>query len=371
MDPEMASQNWTMAQLNSFMFQLFQDRIFNMSNKSATSESINPVGLVESATKIIGWGTLAVEFPMLLLASYALARLIKADNMAPVFVINLLATDLIQVIVRPAFMLAYTRASSVYLSLRDPVISDNSTSATETPAVIFYFALSAGNGFTLCIALERYLLVAYPLWYRCRRSLRHSLLVSIVTWVAAGLAIVLQSQLAQERLVFFDSPEGGVTVLSGDCGDFCPLQSLLLLSPLPLLLFFLFGTRRALAGSQSVSTLEQRKILGVLVLVLANYTVLFLPSVAVLLFSYSALGRNSHFGPTPDQTLLDSLDAVALALVYVSPLLDTLLYVLLRRDAQDTLEAFLCMRWLLSRWSRDSSAPATSRPQVKSLYTSA
>lgn len=174
---EMPSVNWTVTQLNSFMFQFFQDIIVDTTNKSATSESTDFVGLVETAKLIIDWGTLAVELPILPLA-YALARLIKDDNMASVFVIKLLASDLIQLIVQPAFMLIYTRASSIYLSLSNLFITHNTTSAIETPAFIFYFALSAGNGFTLCIALERYLLVAFPLWYRCKRSFRHSLLVS-------------------------------------------------------------------------------------------------------------------------------------------------------------------------------------------------
>lgn len=297
-----------------------------------------------------------VELPMLLLASYALARLVKGENMAPVYVINLLATDLIQLVIRPAFMFFHRRASSIYLSLRgDMIFNSNITSAAKTEklttAAIFYFALSAGNGFTLCIALERYLLVAHPLWYRCRRSLRHSLLASVVTWATAGLSILLQSQLAQERIVFYSHPEGSdrrASINVVPCGEFCPVQSLILLLPLPLLLFFLFGTRRALKGSLSVSGAEQRKILGTLTLVLVNYVVLFLPSVVMLLITYSESFRGyGDVSQQPDPTVLGSLDTVALALIYVSPLLDTLLYVFLRRDSKDTLEAFPCLRWLM------------------------
>ncbi|XP_030643746.1 ovarian cancer G-protein coupled receptor 1 [Chanos chanos] len=257
----------------------------------------NPVLTAQTLTKAVGWVTLGAQLPLVLLASYALYRLVKADHVAPVYVINLLVTDLIQLGVRPALM--------------ESAISP----------VICYFGLMASVGFMMCIALERYLLVVHPLWYRCRRTLCHSLLASAAVWLSPLLTIEFTP-----------------------CGSFCVFQCVLLLLPVPVLTFFLLGTWRALSGSLSVTQSERSKILGTLLLVVASYTFLFLPSVvSLLLLNSDPKSDVVDISQRNDQTLSVFLDACALCLLYISPLVDPLLYIFLRRDASDTREAFSCL----------------------------
>ncbi|XP_036439723.1 oxoeicosanoid receptor 1 [Colossoma macropomum] len=297
-------------------------------NESCTKPGpFNPTSVAWTLTQAVGWATFSVELPTVLLASYALFRLVRAGHVAPVYVINLLASDLIQI---ANSMLSVT----TFYDERSPV-----------PAVIFYFGLAASVGFMLCIALERYLLVVWPLWYRCRRTIRHSLLASGGVWVSVGVFLILQSQFAHDQVTFFKSPKTGSSqVAVAPCGSFCWPQAVLLLLPVPLLLGFLMGTWRVLRRSTSVSASERNKILGVLLLVLGNYTLLFLPSIVVLLYYNSQpRGRFPASSERIDYATAVLMDAVALALLYVSPLVDTLLYIFLRQHNEDSRDAFSCL----------------------------
>ncbi|KAL7841095.1 hypothetical protein SRHO_G00247860 [Serrasalmus rhombeus] len=162
---------------------------------------------------------------------------------------------------------------------------------------------------------SRYLLVAWSLWYRCRRNMHHSLLESGGVWVSVGVFLILQSQFAHDQVTFFKSPKTGSSLVGvALCGSFCWPQAVLLLLP----------------------------ILGVLLLVLGNYTLLFLPSIVVLLYYNSQpRGRFPASSKWIEYDTAVLMDAVALALLYISPLVDTLLYIFLRQ--RNSRDAFSCL----------------------------
>uniref|UniRef100_A0A8C9Y623 G-protein coupled receptors family 1 profile domain-containing protein n=1 Tax=Sander lucioperca TaxID=283035 RepID=A0A8C9Y623_SANLU len=196
------------------------------------------------------------------------------DNVAPIYVINLLISDLI-----------------------------------HTIFTIYYSGLMASVCFMVCIALERYLVIACPLWYRFRRTIKISVVVCVLVWIIS-LVYCFSS-------LFWNTPNLSVII-------YC----IFFLLPLPLLIFFLVRTLKVLSASISVHADEKRRIVAMLVLVLVIYTLLFLPTMIFCLKE----------GDRCDTTI-NSLPYVSIRL---SPLADLVLYVFMRKGAIDKLLASVC-----------------------------
>ncbi|XP_029007065.1 mas-related G-protein coupled receptor member X1-like [Betta splendens] len=96
-------------------------------------------------------------------AIYAVSSLVKKDNVAPIFVINLLVSDIIQL------------CGMILLLTGDGI-------ASLISYIVYYIGMLASVGFMLCIALERYLLIVWPLWYRTKRTVKMCLLLCAVVW---------------------------------------------------------------------------------------------------------------------------------------------------------------------------------------------
>ncbi|XP_067467145.1 ovarian cancer G-protein coupled receptor 1-like [Thunnus thynnus] len=229
--------------------------------------------------------------PLSLLAIYSLYSQVQNTNVAPIFLINLLISDIIQLCCMIVKM-----AERVNFDIRIPFIH------------IYEIGVLASVGFMVCIALERYLVIAWPLWYHVRSTIKISLAVCVVVWT-----LPLVSVLSVYFMVNFEISD--------------IIFAVLLLIPFPLLIFFLGGTLKALSAAISVSSDEKRRIVGMLVLVVLIYTLLFLPRIIVLL-SYKA--QSNHDFRKLTEMLLE-----------FSPLADLILYVFIK-ETMDKLLASLC-----------------------------
>ncbi|XP_071389796.1 G-protein coupled receptor 4-like [Centroberyx affinis] len=246
------------------------------------------------ALKVMTWIVISIGLPLTLLAIYALVSLVRGSQVAPIYVINLLVSDLIQIccmVVREAASWEET---------------------TYVFSYVFYsIGITASVGFMVCVALERYLVIACPLWYRFRRTIKVSVVVSFMIWAFPFILLFL-------------------SYLLSDIMDPSILVSIFLLLPFPLLIFFLAGTLKALSASISVPPEEKRRIVGALVLVLLNYTLLFLPTIIWFLATATE---------SPDLIFDPNL---FLIFIQFSPLVDLVLYVFMRKGAVDKLLACLC-----------------------------
>ncbi|XP_074519885.1 G-protein coupled receptor 4-like [Halichoeres trimaculatus] len=243
--------------------------------------------------------TISIGLPITLMTIFALYSLIRKDHVAPIYVINLLITDLFQFCCMIVF-------ESAVFGIVD---------------YIYHCLLLTSVGFMVCVSLERYLVIAHPLWYRFRRTIKISVAVCVVVWVIPPV------------FFFVVLPLVGPSVAQ-------IIFSIFFIIPFPLFVFFLVGTLRALSASISVSSEEKRRIVGILVLVLLIYTLLFLPTIIFFLVKEAEL-YNLHF--------------LSFMLFKLSPLADPFLYIFIRKDIVGKFLAASC--WCKME-SNDNNEPA-------------
>lgn len=238
---------------------------------------------------------------------YGLHSLVKTDQSSPVFVINLFVSDLIQ---------ASAKLIQISTKFLDSSMVTTGDLIRSYMRIIYFVSLMDNICFMVCISAERYVMIAHPVWYRTNQTTRTSIFVSVIIWVIStivGIFVII----TQNYSFYFE-----LVVL------------VFLLLPYPLVIFFLVGTWRALSRSTSVSHHDQRRIMGMLTLILCIYTVLFIPYIVVEIdFFFYVLKYSIWY----------YLLHIANILMTLNPLCDFLLYLFTRRDAKDLLCAlFLC-----------------------------
>ncbi|XP_036003600.1 G-protein coupled receptor 4-like [Fundulus heteroclitus] len=296
--------NWT-SEENSF------DKSLNISESMNTTHRNHGYNRVSDIVKQIDtwmdWISIGIGLPLTLIVIVAVFLQVKKDQGVPVYVINLLFSDLIQFCGR-------------IIGYFFPGIGD----------CITFFGLMASVGFMVCISLERYLVIAKPLWYRFRRNIKTYVVVCVVVWTLP-LMIPL------------------ILLLATDPRMFLIIIPYFLLLPFPFFIFFLVGTIKALSGALSVPAEEKRRIAAIQVVVLLIYSLLFLPIISFLLL------RNINI-------IFYFLFAVCL---FLSPLADTTLYLLSRKSFLNKFLASLCSckasdnQEMSSKYTESTTAPHT------------
>uniref|UniRef100_A0A3B4DVJ7 Uncharacterized protein n=1 Tax=Pygocentrus nattereri TaxID=42514 RepID=A0A3B4DVJ7_PYGNA len=226
--------------------------------------------------KIIRWVSFALGLPGVCFSIYLMSQQVSNGKAAPVYLISLLASDIFSIFGQP----------------NKPIDSITQASTLgDISSLVFYFGVITNIVFMVCVAQERYLLVACSQHVACCIKVKQSAIVSLAMW-AAPIAILMLA-------------------LNGYMLCF----SIILLLPLAVLSFFLVDTFRALYCSRrSVHVHERKRILGMQAMLFFNYSFLYFPFVLNTLFNalslkcytqYLGLVVNTflNFGPFVDPFL--------------------------------------------------------------------
>ncbi|XP_041866837.1 G-protein coupled receptor 4-like [Melanotaenia boesemani] len=275
-----------------------RDKSYNYSNVSLNNDdSINntdynydysSIKTAQQILNVVDWIVICSGLPLTLVAIAAVYSLVQKDHVAPVYIINLLVSDLAQLCCQAAW-----KAGEF-----DDFIDNFHT-----------FGLLASVGFMMCISLERYLMITQPLWYRFRQNIKTSVAVCVVVWI---LSFIISFPFYFHAL--YQSKD--------------TIYAVFFLLPFPLFIFCLVGTIKALSAARSVSADEKRRIVAILVVMLLIYTLLYLPNIIFLLAEEARYNRTFHI--------------ICFMLVKISPLADLILYIFIRKGTTDKLSALLC-----------------------------
>ncbi|XP_034538245.1 ovarian cancer G-protein coupled receptor 1-like [Notolabrus celidotus] len=251
---------------------------------------------------------ISIGLPLTLVTIYALFSLVRQGQVAPIYVINLLISDIVQ------------------LCCMIVLVSNPETPMTST---VQSFGVLSSVGFMVCISLERYLVIVHPLWYRFKRTIKISVAVCVVVWAFPPVCYLIVFPRVSDTVAFI-------------------VLSIILIIPFPLFIFFLVRTLRALSSSVSVHSDEKRRIVGLLVVVLLIYTLLFLPTIIRFLYEVASFGSSMFFSMTS-------------MVVSLSPLADLLLYIFIRKQTMGNCLASLCC------CIEESNDPTTSAVDVDDI----
>ncbi|XP_063049774.1 cysteinyl leukotriene receptor 2-like [Engraulis encrasicolus] len=249
---------------------------------------------------VLYWVIFVLALPGICFALHRLSSHVNADQVAPVYVRNLLVSDIIQI-----------SANAICTTLKVQRI-ENQCDIVKTFWHIYMFGVQANVFYMMYIAAERYIMIAHAFWYVNIQNIRTATIVSVTIWTFSAVIATISLQFSLTRFL---------------------VTPVLLLPYLPVLFFFV-GSWRVLSRT-TVPPADQRRVMAVLALVLCMYTVLFLPAVWVLIVVYAT--GNTTFTPAMHSGEI---------LAALNPLFDLLLYVFMRRDAKEVCKALMpcCQR---------------------------
>lgn len=259
-----------------------------------TAPHSNGTNRVDQIQEIIRWITFAVGLPGIGFSIYLMGMQAKNGKAAPVYLISLLASDIFNILGRPKASAEDTKNTSM--------------PSMDISSLIFYFGIISNIVFMVCVAQERYLLVTCPQYNAFCMKIKQSSMISLAVWAAPFAILFLAYQ------------------------GYFVLFSIALLIPLPLLVFFFLDSFRVIWCTKRLAPVtDRKKILGMQVAILSNYSMLYLPFVLNTLLKALSLSSYVYY-----------LGLVADLLLYLGPLVDPFLSILLTNGIGDILKAFPC-----------------------------
>lgn len=286
--------------------------------------------------------------PLNLMALFGLYRLIKSENVLPVYVINLLIADLIQLLTLPLWMDYY--ANGHYWRF--------GPQTCQFMALLFYISIYAGIFFMCIIALERHLAISRPFKFKHLRNLRFARWIALTVWIL----IAVPPAVAFDKLF----PKRGNYTLCIEKypseGSFIVYRLITLLLSFIIPLSFIVGlhrqTVRSLMAINSLLSEEKRSIRGLLTLLVAVFVVVLGPYHFIGCVKY--IGLLMHSSACAWEKAVFVPYQVGRGFLSLNSLLDPVFYIFLRRDFGAVAGNYLpCLRRFRTR-SYQTEGPSNS-----------
>lgn len=288
--------------------------------------------------------------PLNLLALFGLYKLIQSENVLPVYVINLLIADLIQLLTFPLWIDYYANGHYWRFGPR----------SCQFMGMFFYISIYAGIFFMCIIALERHLAIARPLSFKHLRNLRFARWIALSIWIL----IAVPPAIAFDKL--FPKQENYTLCIEKypSEGSFITYRLITLLVSFIIPLSFIVGlhreTVRSLMAINSLSSEEKRSIRGLLTLLVAVFVTVLGPYhfigcvkyVGLLIHSSACIWEKAVFVPYQ----------LARGFLSLNSLLDPVFYIFLRRDFRDVAGNYLpCLKRMRTRSYRTEKTTISSQ----------
>ncbi|KAL0983879.1 hypothetical protein UPYG_G00134260 [Umbra pygmaea] len=257
--------------------------------------------------------------PLNLIGLYGLYRLIKSDHVLPVYVINLLLSDLLQLITLPLWIDYYSRDHSWRFG----------TISCQLMAVVFYVSIYTGIAFMCIIALERYLAIAKPLRFKALRQLRFARWIALSIWVVVAVppSIAFKMlQLTGSHTMCIESypSKKGFTVYR------LITLALTFILPLSFIMCLHRKTLRALSATDGLGSQEKQRIRGLLTLLVVIFIVVLGPYHITGCVKYIGLLLHSDVCQWERDVFVPY--QLGRGLLSINSLLDPVLYTFMRSD---------------------------------------
>ncbi|XP_016311992.1 G-protein coupled receptor 4-like [Sinocyclocheilus anshuiensis] len=287
--------------------------------------------------------------PLNLLALFGLYRLIQSENVLPVYVINLLIADLIQLLTLPLWIDYYANGHYWRFGPR----------SCQFMGLFFYISIYAGIFFMCIIALERHLAIARPLSFKHLRNLKFA------RWIALGIWILI----AVPPAIAFDKlfPKQGNYTLCIEKypseGSFITYRLITLLVSFIIPLSFIVGlhreTVRSLMAINSLLSEEKKSIRGLLTLLVAVFVTVLGPYHFIGCVKY--VGLLIHSSPCVWEKAVFVPYQLGRGFLSLNSLLDPVFYIFLRRDFRAAAGKYLpCLRGVRNRSYRTEKATSST-----------
>lgn len=287
--------------------------------------------------------------PLNLLALCGLYKLIKTENVLPVYVLNLLIADLIQLLTLPMWIDYYKNDHYWRFGPR----------VCQFTSLCFYISMYAGIFFMCIIALERHLAIAKPLKYHFLSRLKFA------RWFALGIWVIIAvpPSVAFNKLFPVHANYTLCIEKYPSEGGFITYRLITLLTSFVIPLAFIFTlhvkTLRSLMAVSALASEEKRRIKSLLTLLVVTFIMVLGPYHLTGYVKY--LGLLLHGDSCAWERAIFLPFQLGRGLLSINSLLDPVLYIFLRNDFRSALARYLpCMRrvtWGLSQ-ARASCGPS-------------
>ncbi|KAK1175181.1 G-protein coupled receptor 4-like [Acipenser oxyrinchus oxyrinchus] len=297
-----------------------------------------------------------IGLPTNFLALYGLYRLVKTENVLPVFVINLLLSDLLQISTLP-FWMDYYRNIHVW---------NFGLGACSIIGCIFYISMFVSIFFLCCIALERYLAIVHPLWFRKYGKLRNTCLICVGLWVfvisVTSVAFKLGFEDAESSLCMEKYPSDRSFAVF-------QLVAMAITFPLPLcfLVFLYRGIQKNITKVISVPDEEKKRIVGLLSLIIIIFILVFGPFHLMCYVNYMGVLLFEDSCDYESRTFI--YFQFAIGLLSLNSALDPIMYLFLRKDYRKVVINSFPHLQRLSIWSLRLAANQADSTSVQTAHT--